>query len=131
MTNSDISPETYQINKTLFELLKYTKSRKYTEGKHEDLVKSLVDDVLGELYHPQMSLIDVLSIVTKYWEQLCKDERFKVNHSTIHLLKSLVQYDSSNRSMTISEFYKEMIQKMLDDMMLSYVGFCLDLFNNK
>lgn len=127
MTTSNIT-----LTGTLKALIKYSKST------NNQTWKSIRDDVLSSIYHPDMTLDDVVSIVlAAYSEAICIPQLkmgspdFKLRELMLAPIKGhhsieLLNYSSIDAKYSVEQWYNSMIGHMMSELRVSVVDWCKD-----
>lgn len=122
------------LNQRLLTLLRFAK------GERSGSTWRDVAQALGELYHPEMTLADVIHhLVTAYSEVLC-EPRFEVGRSGKAsedlLLAPIKGYQSIDlagpRSLdtpyTVEQFYNAFVIHILGQLSITSIGWCRDWY---
>ncbi|PRD92262.1 hypothetical protein [Burkholderia contaminans] len=121
------------MNQTLRALLRYVMAT----GSDTSCI-SLREHVLGLIYHREMKLVDVLSVVLQAYEQALFEPRFELPgrcSASLDLLLAPIQGSSSlnvarplyvQTRYSVEQFYGAMIAKMLSDLSLTRVDWCAE-----
>ena len=123
------------LNQRLLTLLRFAKGER-TGSTWRDVAQAL-----GELYHPEMTLADVIHhLVTAYSEVLC-EPRFEVGRSGKAsedlLLAPIKGYQSIDlagpRSLdtpyTVEQFYNAFVMHILGQLSITSIGWCRAWFD--
>lgn len=123
------------LNQRLLTLLRFAK------GERSGSTWRDVAQALGELYHPEMTLVDVIHhLVTAYSEVLC-EPRFEVGRSGKAsedlLLAPIKGYQSIDlagpRSLetayTVEQFYNAFVIHILGQLSITSIGWCRAWFD--
>jgi hypothetical protein len=94
---------------------------------------------LGELYHPEMTLQDVMTITTSAWLRAREESRFKMSRddkqAIIELLMHPLKQELRNImlnggrvdgdiTITLEELYNRIIDKMMHDLRMTTISWC-------
>ncbi len=122
------------MDNTLKAVLRYVKAADYDAHW-----QSLRDNVLAELYHPDMKFLDVFQILLHTYERAVMEPRFELpgsNHVAEELVLSPVKWPLSidypfpknglDTMYSIEQFYGAMIKWMLSNLRLTRVDWCRD-----
>ena len=121
------------MNQTLKALLRYVKAT----GSDTTWI-ALREHVLGPIYHREMKLVDVLSVVLQAYELALFEPRFELPGrctASLDLLLAPIRGSSSldvvgppdvQTQYSVERFYGAMIAKMLSDLRLTRVDWCAE-----
>lgn len=122
----------HKLSKTTLNLLAYIKSNDL------DTWMKVRDDVLDDLYHPNMKLRDVLQVVYNAWLEARKEKRLEMPYSDdtaqFKLLVAPIDgyfmgnqlFVKSSDTFTIEQFYQTFILHMLSEMRFTNVKWLKD-----
>lgn len=124
------------MDSTLLALLRYTKTRPLAENAFS--WTTLRDNLLAEIYHPEMRMMDVLQVVLAAWTQAAGEPRFRLQGHEKALRELLLAPVSGHFALrwpgvqdlsepyTVEQFYASLLKRMLSDIMLARVDWCRD-----
>lgn len=109
----------------------------YTKDSNAVLSLDSVKVCLGEIYHPEMALDDVIVVLCSATRELVTEPRFKTPSPTYlipKIVKAPIQGTSSlgdrifgpskEEKFTVEEFYNSMIVELLNQFRFSTVDWC-------
>lgn len=123
-----------EISDTLMLLLRTSKNVVQTDF---DFSFKYLQSVLGEAYHPEMKIMDIVTVMSRSYVELLKEPRFQAGqldaNSILELLRApafAIAYQErkltvdADSALTLEQFHLAIVLKMWTAIQCSAIGWC-------
>lgn len=107
------------MTETMRALLRYSKKESTSSNW-----KDIREEVLGELYHYDMDVIDVFTVIYTVMEAVAQEPKFETRLNPLRIMTAPSRGWVAVRKDSMEEFYGAMIRHMMGELRMTRVDWC-------